>query len=133
MSILGTSDGAEEADDEDNLEPGEPDNDHSDSFVRDLEDRIQADLEIETIFSSVPQGRSLSLGKSLPERPGNPIIKDKFFKDEDCDNMSMPNFKIPMLHDRQLYMSKYRDCSLERQRIIIQEDFEAVNEMHQLL
>jgi hypothetical protein len=47
--------------------------------------------------------------------------------------MSMPNLKIPMLNYRKMYFSKYRDCSLERQRIIIQEDFEAVNEMHQLL
>ena len=107
--------------------------DNSDEFIKDLEERIQADLEIETIFSAVPQPRSFSLGKSLPERPCNPIIKDKFFKNEDWDNLSMPNTRAPMLDDRHVYMSKYRDFSLERQRIILQEDFEAVNEIHQLL
>jgi len=107
--------------------------DESDNFVRELEEKIEADLEVETIFASVQQPRSLSLGKSLPERPGNPIIKDKYFKEEAYDNISMPNEKIPFLNNRQLYMSKYRDYSLERQRIIFQEDYEAVNEIHQLL
>ena len=59
------------------------DNTIRDEFTQELEDRIEADLEIESIFESAPQARSLSLGKSLPERPGNPIINDKYFQNEE--------------------------------------------------
>lgn len=51
-----------------------------DEFTQELEDKIEADLEVESILESVPQIRSLSQGKLMPERPGNPIINDKFFK-----------------------------------------------------
>ena len=134
---LQNSDEQAENIDDDSSSEGYNDQDHFDSstnFVQELEERIEAALEIETIFSSVsPQIRSQSLGKSLPERPCNPIIKDKFFAEETFDNVSMPNSKMAVLDERHVYMSKYRDCSPDRQRIIIQEDYEAVNEMHQLL
>lgn len=61
-------------------------NDEGNDFTRELEDRIEADLEVENIFKDVPQARSLSLGKSLPERPGNPIINDKLFKKEEVNS-----------------------------------------------
>jgi hypothetical protein len=133
ITLKNSDEQAEIVDDDCSSDGFDDQDDQSDNFAKELEERIQADLEIESIFSSVPQARSFSLGKSLPERPCNPIIKDKFFKEETWDSMSLPNSRVPVLNDRHVYLSKYRECSLERQRIIIQEDFEAVNEMHQLL
>lgn len=109
------------------------DNTQTDDFAQELEDRIEADLEVESIFESVSQPRSLSLGKSLPERPGNPIINDKYFLNEDSDNSSTLNEKLPSTSEKQVPLAKYRECSIERQRRILQEDYEAENEMHQLL
>lgn len=88
---------------------------------------------MESIFESVSQPRSLSLGKSLPERPGNPIINDKYFLNEDPDSSSSATEKLPSSVEKQIYFPRYRECSIERQRRILQEDYEAENEMHQLL
>jgi hypothetical protein len=109
------------------------DNTQTDDFAQELEDRIEADLEVESIFESVSQPRSLSLGKSLPERPGNPIINDKYFLNEDPDSSSSATEKLPSSVEKQIYFPRYRECSIERQRRILQEDYEAENEMHQLL
>lgn len=142
IDLLNTDEQALEFDDGSSTEDVPDPDEHSNSFLfesdgldfaKELEERIQAAQELETIFWSIPQARSLSLGKSVPERPWNPIINDKFFREQDCDNLSMPNSKISLQRDRHAYMSKYRDCSIERQRIILQEDIEAVNEINQLL
>lgn len=133
INLQNSSEQADETQEDDGSDTIDDPDDLSADFAKELEERIQADQEIETIFSSVPQSRSLSLGKSLPERPGNPIIKDKFFKDEAIDNMSLPNSRMPIMNSRNAYMSNLRDCSFERQKIIFQEDYEAINEMHQLL
>ena len=104
-----------------------------DEFTQELEDRIEADLEIESILESVPQIRSLSQGKLLPERPGNPIINDKFFKNEDIDNSKSLNGQQNSTIKLKQIQIKYRECSVERQKRILQEDFEAEIEMNQLL
>ena len=51
-------------------------------FAQELEDRIQADLEIKSILEVDQQDSRKHLSKSLPERPENPIINDNFFKKE---------------------------------------------------
>ena len=109
------------------------DSDQQDEFTRELEDRIEADLEVENIFDTVSQVRSLSLGKSLPDRPENPIINDKLFIKENTDGVSSMNEKLLSKSQKQIPMSKYRECSSERQRRILQEDFEAEYEINQLL
>lgn len=111
------------------------DNDGRDDFTRELEDRIEADLEVENIFKDVPQARSLSLGKSLPERPGNPIVNDKLFKKEEVNSQPVDKCsdkKVSSLLDRKTYFDN-RECSIEREKRILQEDFEAENEIHELL
>ena len=104
-----------------------------DDFAQELEDRIEADLEIESIFESVAQVRSLSLGKSLPERPSNPIINDKIFVNEDTDGVSSLDEKLQCKSQKNIPLPEYKEESLERQRRILQEDFEAEYEMNQLL
>lgn len=57
-------------------------------FTQEFEDRIQADLEIKSIFESAQHKDSLPVSKSLPERPENPIVNDNFFKNEDKVSLS---------------------------------------------
>lgn len=105
-------------------------------FTRELEDRIEADLEVENIFKDVPQARSLSLGKSLPERPGNPIVKDKLFKKEEVNSQPVDTDSkrhFPIHTKGQKTHFDNRECSIEREKRILQEDFEAENEIHELL
>lgn len=108
-------------------------NSEKDDFAQELEDRIEADLEIESIFQDLPQARSLSMGKSLPERPSNPIINDKLFINEDSNSLDLMKSKLSISSMKQLPFFKNRECSIERQKRIIREDYEAQNEMHQLL
>lgn len=109
------------------------DNAQTDDFTQELEDRIEADLEVESIFESAPQARSLSLGKSLPERPANPIIKDKYFKTGGRKCGGSIAEKLPPLSDKRLAGLNSEEGSIERQRRIMQEDYEAETEMNQLL
>lgn len=104
-----------------------------DSFTQELEDRIEADLEVETLFQVIQQTRSLSLGKTLPERPSNPIINDKYFLKGDTGNSTASKEKLLSTSQKQIPFFRYRECSIQRQRRILQEDFEAQNEIHQLL
>jgi hypothetical protein len=81
----------------------------------------------------LPQTRSSSLGKSLPERPSNPIINDRLFIKEDSNSLDLMNPKLSISSMKQLPFFKNRECSIERQKRIMREDYEAQNEMHQLL
>ena len=107
-------------------------NAEKDDFAQELEDRIEADLEVESIFQDLPQVRSLSMGKSLPERPSNPIINDKLFVNEDSNSLDLMKPKLSISSMKQIPFFKNRECSIERQKRIMREDYEAQNEMHQL-
>lgn len=109
------------------------DNTDRDYFIQELEDRIDAELEVESLFESAPQPRSFSLGKSLPERPGNPIINDKYFVNEDHSQVNSVNDKLPFSSSKQISYFRAGESNIERQRRIMQEDYEAENEIHQLL
>ena len=108
------------------------DNDENDNFTQELEDRIQADLEVERIFWDLPQHGNVSLGNSLPERPGNPIINDQLFVKEDRDNYDSKNNKMLFGSLERITALSQRECSIERQRTILQEDYEAQNEIKEL-
>ena len=108
------------------------DNDENDTFTQELEDRIQADLEVESIFWDLPQTGSSSLGTSLPERPGNPIINDQLFIQGEMGNYDSRNNKMLFGSLEKLTALSLRECSIERQRRICQEDYEAQNEIKEL-
>lgn len=104
-------------------------------FAQELEDRIEAELEIESIFGVHLQPRCLSLSKSLPERPSNPIVNDKYFVVEEPERHASLNRNQDQSWEKQtkLQFLNYRECSLEKQSRIRQEDFEAETEINQLL
>ena len=86
-------------------------------------------MEIESIFQSVGQQRSLSLGKSLPERPGNPIINDKYFLDE-SNNIQGKNLGTET-NDSSEHMPflKYKENNLERQDRIMWVNSDVLSEV----
>lgn len=90
-------------------------------------------MELERIFEAFPQSRVYFLRKSLPDRPSNPIINDKYFQHEQVGTSSSQEYGQEASSLRLVQSLNYRECSLERQKRIFQEDFEAENEMNQLL
>ena len=95
--------------------------------MEELEDRIEADLEIESIFESVSQPRSVSLGKSLPERPGNPIINDKYFLNAGNPNSGSVG-KLPLASAKLEPLYKQRKCTIHRQRRMFTENSERLTD-----
>jgi hypothetical protein len=105
------------------------DSDSRDNFTQELEDRIEADMEIESIFQSVSQQRSLSLGKSLPERPGNPIINDKYFLDE-SNNIQAKNLENETnKSSKHMPLLQYKEDNQERQDRIMWVNSDILPEM----
>jgi hypothetical protein len=96
--------------------------------MEELEDRIEADLEIESIFESVSQPRSVSLGKSLPERPGNPIINDKYFLSAGSSNSGSVG-KLPLASGKLQPLNKQRKCTMDRQRRMFREHSEGLTDL----
>lgn len=108
------------------------DNDENDDFTQELEDRLRADQEVESIFWDLPQTGSSTLATSLPERPGNPIINDKLFLKGERDNYNNIDSKLQMSSLKRITALSQRECSIERGKRMVQEDFEAQNEIKEL-
>lgn len=104
--------------------------DQKQNFVQELEDRVEADLEIESIFQSLSNSEPCSISKSLPLRPGNPIVNDQIFLQCDLDNSD--HGKNPHSGLERISSLSQRECSIERQKRIFQEDLEAHKEINEL-
>lgn len=101
------------------------------NFVQELEDRVEADLEIENIFLNLSHEGISTIAKSLPERPGNPIVNDQIFRQENPEQIDQ-NGKLFRLNLEKITSLSQRECSIERQKRIFQEDMEAQNEINEL-
>lgn len=86
-------------------------------------------MEIESIFQSVGQQRSLSLGKSLPERPGNPIINDKYFLDESNNIQPKGLDHEKTSSSKHMPFLQYKENNLERQDRIMWVNSDILPEM----
>lgn len=114
-----------------NREDRDDDHEQKENFVQELEDRVEADLEVENIFLNLSQEEVSQISMSLPERPTNPIVNDQVFLQGNEDRIDQKS-KLCCLSLEKLTSLSQRECSIERQKRIFQEDLEAQNEIKEL-